>query len=263
MASPTRFPQGVTNAAPWQFFSGLGLPNPFFYHQFADDFDVVPTTALPNGWTITAATGTVTQPLISDGGDALLSTTGVLNDFVSIQRTAATFMPAAGKKTYFIANLTLSDVVASAFVAGMMPSTVTPFVNPANGIWISKASGTSVINLNVANNSVVTTTPFPASAFTLTNNVSFDVGFLYTPGSQRNAGVPRIVGSIGPNLVGYIPQSGTGAANSTNRTPNVASPVTVLATLTSTVLAPVVAVQAGAAAIKTMTVDYVGAFRER
>jgi hypothetical protein len=261
MAQPTRFPQGVTNAAPWQFFSGLGLPNPFFYHQFVDDFDTLP--ALANGWTPTVTTGTVTQPLSSDGGDVLLTTAATLNDFAEIQRTAATFMPVPGKKTYFIANLALSDVVASAFVAGLMPVTATPFVNPANGIWISKASGSAVINLNVANNSVVTTTPFPAGAFTLTNNVPFDVGFMYTPGATRNAGTPRIIGSIGPNLVGYIPQSGTGAANSTNRTPNVASPATVLATLTGSILAPVVAVQAGAAAAKTMTVDYVGAFRER
>lgn len=259
MASPTRFPQGVTNAAPWQFFSGLGLPNPFFYHAFADDFD---EPLLSSGWVVTALTGTAALTP-GDGGDALLSTTGVLNDFVSIQRPVVSFMPAAGKKLYFVARITLSDVAASAFVAGLMPSTVTPFTNPANGIWISKASGSAVINLNVANNSVVTTNPFPAGAFTLTNGVQFDVGFLYTPGGTRNAGIPRVVGSIGPNLVGYLPQSGTGAANSTNRTPNVASTAPLLTTLNTQVLAPVVAVQAGAAAIKTLTVDFVGAFGER
>lgn len=259
MASPTRFPQGVTNAAPWQFFSGLGLPNPFFYHQFVDDFDA---PVASSGWVVTGVGGTATIGN-TDGGDVLLTTAATALAQAEIQRPNTTFMPVAGKKLYFVTRVSLTDIVNAAFVVGMMPLTGTPFVNPANGIWISKASGTSVINLNVANNGVVTTTPFPASAFTLTNGVEFDMGFLYSPGSTRNAGVPRIVGSIGPNLVGYIPQSGTGAANSLNRTPNVTSPATILATLNSTVLAPVLAVQTGNSSILTMSVDFVGAFRER
>lgn len=255
MPTPSRFPQGISNAAPWQFFSGLGVENPFFYHQFIDDFDTVPSTS--NGWTGTATLGS------TDGGDAILTTAATSLSTAEIQRTNVTFMPQASKKFYFVARITLSDIVNAAFVAGMMPITGTPFTPPANGIWISKASSSSTINLNVANNSVVTTNAFPASAFTLANNVQFDVGFLYTPGGTRNAGVPRIIGSIGPNLVGYVPQSGTGSANSTNRTPNVMSTAPLLTTLNAQVLAPVLAVQTGNSSILTMTVDFVGAFSER
>lgn len=259
MASPTRFPQGVTNAAPWQFFSGLGLPNPFYYHVFADDFDTVPSTSI--GWTATG-TGTVTQGAL-DGGVTILTTTAVAVEFEELQRTQVSFMPVAGKKIYFVARIALSDVLNSAFVAGLMPITGTPFTNPANGIWISKASGSTTINLVVANNSVVTTNAFPTGVLTLANNVFFDIGFAYTPGGVKNAGIPRIIGSAGPNLVGFVPQSGTGAVGSTNRTPNVISTAPLLNTLNAQVLAPVLAVQAGTTTIKTLTADYVGAFRER
>lgn len=258
MGAPSRFPNGISNAAPWQFFGGMGVENPFYYHQFADDFDEPPTSS---GWVATQATGS-SALAAGDGGVVLLSTTAVLNDFVSLQRPAVGFQPVASKKLFFVTRLALSDVAASAFVAGLMPITATPFTNPANGIWISKASGSSVINLNVANNSVVTTTPFPATAYTLANATSIDVGFVVTAGSGGGTG-PTVQGAIAPNLVGYIPQSGTGAAGSTNRAPNIVSTAPVLTTLQATVLAPVVGVQAGAAAIKTMTVDYLGAFRER
>lgn len=260
MPTPSRFPQGISNAAPWQFFSGLGVENPFFYHQFYDDFDTLPSTTV--GWNPVGSTGTVTQGS-ADGGTAILTTTAVAAEFAELQRVAVSFMPVASKKTYFVARIALSDVLNSAFVAGLMPITATPFTAPANGIWISKASGSTQLALNVANNSVTTTNLFPIPAITLANNVQFDVGFLYTPGGTRNAGVPRAIGSVGPNLVGYLPQSGTGAANSTNRAPNVVSTSPLFSTLNATVLAPVIAVQAGTTTIKTLTADFVGAFRER
>lgn len=258
MPAPTRFPQGISNAAPWQFFAGMGLPNPFFYHQFADDFDTVPSATV--GWTL-SGTGTAPLSTTLDGGNVVLTTTAVAAEFESIQRTAPSFIPASGKKMYFVARISLSDVVNAGFVAGLMPITGTPFVNPANGIWISKASGSSVINLNVANNSVVTTTAFPTTAITLTNNVSFDVGFHVTGGASGNAAT--VNASFAGNLVGYNPQSGTGTPGSTNRAPNIATTATLLTTLQATPLAPVVACLAGTTTIKTMPVDFVGAFRER
>jgi hypothetical protein len=262
MPTPSRFPNGIANAAPWQHFAGMGVENPFFYHQFYDDFDTVPSTSI--GWTATG-TGTVTQGALN-GGVTILTTTAVAAEFEELQRTQVSFQPVSGKKLYFVARVTLSDVLNSAFLAGLMPLTATPFTNPANGIWISKASGSTTLNLNVANNSVVTTTAFPAGALTLTNAVSFDVGFEVTA-NYNAAGAPSsgpvVRGSVGPNLVGYVPQSGNGSANSTNRAPNIISTAPLLATLQATVLAPVLAVQAGTTTIKTMTVDFVGAFEER
>lgn len=259
MASPVRFPQGISNAAPWQMFSGMGVENPFFYHQFYDDFDVLP--AVTDGWTVTGP-GTAPLSTTLDGGNVVLTTTAAGSSQAEIQRTNVSFQPVAGKKLYFVARITLSDIVNAAFVAGLMPITATPFTPPANGIWISKASSSSTINLNVANASTVTTTAFPATAFTLTNAVSFDVGFEVSANSAGGLGAV-IKGSVAPTLVSFVPQSGNGSANSTNRSPNIVSTAPLITTLQATVLAPVVAVQTGNSSILTATVDFVGAFRER
>jgi hypothetical protein len=258
MPTPSRFPQGLSNAAPWQFFGPMGTENPFFYHSYADDFD---TPILSTGWVVTASTGTAALAA-GDGGVVVETTTAAAANFVSIQRPAVGFQPVAGKKLFFVARIALSDIVNAAFVAGLMPITATPFTNPANGIWISKASSTSQIVLNVANNSVVTSTNIPLAALTIANNVSFDVGFEVTAGLTSIPG-PAIKASVGPNLVGFLPQSGNGTANSNNRYPNIVSTAPLLTTLQATVLAPVLAVQTGNSSILTLTSDFVGAFRER
>ncbi len=264
MPTPSRFPNGISNAAPWQMFAGMGVENPFFYHQFYDDFDTVPSTTI--GWT---SSGTGSAPAGgTDGGSVVLTTAATASAFESIQRTEASFQPVSGKKLYFVARITLSDIVNAAFTAGLYPTgSTTPFAAaPANGIWISKASSSSTINLNVANNSVTTTTAFPAGAITLANGVSFDVGFEVTGNSSSSTGPstgPTIRGSLGPNLVGYVPQSGNGSANSTNRAPNIVSTAPLLTTLQATVLAPLLGVQTGNSSILTAAVDFVGAFRER
>lgn len=258
--TPSRFPNGVCNAAPWQFFSQMGVENPFFYHQFWDDFDTVPSTTI--GWTIT---GTGSAPAGgTDGGSVVLTTAASSLSTEEIQRTEVSFQPATGKRLFFVARITLSDVVNAAFVAGLMPVTGTPFTAPANGIWISKASSSSQIALNVANNGTTTTTNFPLTAYTLTNGVSFDVGFYVNQGITPNTlSGSNIYASIAPTLVSWVPQSGNGTTGSTNRAPNINGTPSLITTLQSTVLAPVLAVQTGNSSILTMTVDFVGAFRER
>jgi hypothetical protein len=262
MPTPSRFPQGISNAAPWQMFAGMGVENPFFYHQFYDDFDVLP--AATDGWTVTNATGTAALSITLDGGNYVMTTAASASSFVSIQRVASSFQPTAGKKLYFVARLSLSDVTNSVVIAGLFPNAATtPFTGtPANGIWISKASGGTQLVLNVANNSVVTSTNFPAASYTLAANVSFDVGFEVTSGSGAGTG-PTIRGSLAPSLVSYIPQSGTGAANSTNRAPTIVSTAPLLTTLQATVLAPILAVETGNSSALSLTSDFVGCFKER
>lgn len=259
MATPSRFPNGISNAAPWQMFAGMGVENPFFYHQFYDDFDV---PLLSSGWTVTASTGTAANAS-GDGGVTVLTTTGAIGNFASIQRPTATFMPVAGKKLYFVARLLMSDIVGGSVIAGLYPAgSVTPFVSPANGIWISKTAGTSQIVLNVANAGVVTSTNFPLTALTLANAVSFDVGFEVTSGASFGTG-PTIRGSLSPNLVGYVPQSGNGSANSTNRAPTIVSTAPIITTLQATALAPLLGILSGTGAVEVLTSDFIGAFRER
>ncbi len=258
--TPSRFPGGISNAAPWQFFGSMGLPNPFFYHQFADDFDI---PIADTGWVTTETTGAVTQAS-ADGGVISLATAATVSTFVSVQRPSANFLPVAGKKLFFAARLNLADVVNSVFVVGLMPITATPFTAPANGIWISKAAGVEQLVLNVANAGVVTQTNIPLSALTIANGVNFDLGLMVTTGDvpMTNPG-PQIVASVGPNLVGYLPQSGTGTPGSTNRAPQINGTPALITTLQGTLLTPTVAILSGSGAIETLNLDFVGAFRER
>jgi hypothetical protein len=259
--TPSRFPGGISNAAPWQFFGSMGLPNPFFYHQFADDFDI---PIADTGWVTTETTGAVTQAS-AQGGAISLATAATISTFVSVQRPTANFEPVAGKKMFFVARLTLADVVNSVFVAGLMPITATPFTAPSNGIWISKAAAGEQLVLNVANAGVVTQTNIPLSALTLANGVSFDIGLSVTAGDVPSTTVPgaQIIASVGPNLVGYLPQSGTGSPGTTNRAPQINGTPALITTLQGTLLAPVVGVQSGTGAIETLGVDFIGAFAER
>ncbi len=258
--TPSRFPNGISNAAPWQFFNQMGMENPFFYHMFSDDFDTVPSTSV--GWT---PEGTGTAALAgTDGGQVTLTTAATASAFESIQRTTASFEPIAGKRLFFVARIQLSDVVNASFIAGLMPFSATPFTLPSNGIWISKAASSSQITLNVANAGTTTTTNFPLSSYTLTNGVAFDVGFYINQGFSPNtiAG-SNVFGSIAPTLTAWVPQSGTGSTSSTARSPTINGTPALITTLQSTVLAPIIGVQTGNSTALSLTSDYVGAFRER
>ncbi len=256
MTMPTRYPGGISNAAPWQFFSGMGVANPFYYHSFVDDFDIAPAE---NSW---EAFGTGSGTLASgDGGVTTRTTLATVGSISAIQRESATFQPAVGKKLYFVTRVTLTDVVDAALGVGIVTLADTPFTPPPNGIWIGMASGGTQLTLNVANNGTITTNNFPTSAYTLVNNVSFDVGFIVKGGTGKQP--VRIIGAVAPTLVSYIPQSGTGAIGSTDRAPSIASTAPLLTTLQNTVLAPTLAVQTGVNSVITATFDFAGCFRER
>lgn len=262
MVTPVRFPQGVSNAAPWQLFAGMGVENPFFYHQVYDDFDVTPATT--SGWTLTNATGTAALSVVLDGGNFVMTTAASASSFVEIQRVASSFIPTPGKKLYFVTRIALSDITNSVVIAGLFPNaSTTPFTGtPANGIWISKAASSTQLVLNVANNSVVTSTNFPTTSYTLANNVTIDLGIHVTANGPGGTGA-TITGSVGPNLVSYVPQSGNGSAGSTNRAPNIVSTAPLLTTLQATALAPILAVQTGNSSVLSLTSDFVGCFKER
>ena len=50
---PVRTPAGSTTDAPFGPLADCGMGNPFFYHQFFDDFDAYLTTGAAGIWTQT------------------------------------------------------------------------------------------------------------------------------------------------------------------------------------------------------------------
>lgn len=222
---PARNPMGSTTDPPYGPLAMSGYGNPAFYHQFFDDFDNQLGAA--GIYTVTG-TGTAAHAA-GDGGTALFSTSGVASNHATIQLPAASFtLPTTGatppgsstsqKKLFYLARIQLSDVTLSAFIAGLC-TTGAPFTtgvqSVVDGLFFYKAPG-SAVNLSVINVASAGNDPagvgytntfvIPTTAYVLTNATYFDLAFYI----DKNQNLFLYVGS---QLVGWIPQSGTGAAN--------------------------------------------------
>lgn len=270
---PTRLPAGLTTDPPFGPLADSGYGNPFFYHEFSDDFD---NTLGPTGlWTVSkGSTGTAVHTA-GDGGLATLTTAATLNDYVSIQLPAADFsLPQstlAGKKLFFLCRLNLSDVTASAFVAGLCDTTATVFTAITDGVYFKKASGGTVLDLVTASGGTSLTWAIPVSAYALANNVNIDLAFYMDRLQNLNV-------FVGSQLVGFIPQSGTGGVNSAgvSQLPVIGRCLQIVPTgtvpsgnqlgpwtISAANLNPTLGIQAGAAAAKALVADFIGAQKER
>lgn len=249
MPNPARFTSGISTDAPWQILAQYGMPNPFDFHSFYDDFDYSPgvtgiyTKTLTGNGTVANAAG--------QGGTALFTTnssTPASGDIASIQLPAAGFAMSAGafgtKKAFFLTRLRVADAANAAFLVGLIQTTTTPFT-VTDGIYFSKATG-AANNLTIrhAASSTILTTNIPTAAYTLSNNTYLDLGWFL----DRTGTVNAFVGS---NLIG---------PSSTVRGP---AAIIVPTTLVSANLNLTLALQSGTASSKTMTVDFALAAVER
>lgn len=100
MAIPTRFPGGLTTAAPDATLANLGQIDPTKFATFFDDL-FIPAAALG---TFTAIAG--------NGGLVTVATTKVIGT------PAASFTPRASKRAFFKAKLSTSVVATGGVIAG-------------------------------------------------------------------------------------------------------------------------------------------------
>lgn len=247
---PVRQPSGATTDFPWGPFADNGNGNPAFYHQLFDDFDASLTTSF---WTVSkTSTGTVAHTP-GDGGLALFTTAATNADNVSIQTPAASFAITAGKKLFFETRVSLSDITASAFQLGLIQTTSTP-ATVTDGLYFQKSAGSTVINFISVVGSVPTSVVVPLGGIAnYANGSTFDLAFYL----NRKGEIAIFAGS---QLIGWIPESGTGAQT---LTPTGAVARLIPTTLTAVNLNATLALQAGAVAVKTMTVDLVCVAKER
>lgn len=243
---PVRFPSGVSTDFPYGPLANMGQPNPFMYHTWEDDFDV-----LNPGYTATkTSTGTIAVTA-GNGGLLLFTTAATSADLCSIQLPTADFAFVAGKKNFFLTRLQVSDAVNAGFVAGLIETTTTPGT-VTDGVYFYKASGAANnLVLNSMIGSVLTSLTIPTSAYSLTNATNIDLGF-YIDRKQN------VYAFVGAQLVGYIAQSGSGST-----TPVRGACAAFAPSLTTANLNPTLAVLAGTASAKTMTADFMLASEER
>lgn len=244
--APVRFPSGVSTDYPWQLLADYGGVNPAKYHTFFDDFNVLSTlltATKSNAGTLASAAG--------DGGRILATTDALVGDYVSLSPPFAGFKLVAGKKAFFGARIKLAAVSTPAIRMGLVAATTTPFTAPADGIYLDKATGTSVVTIKHAIGSATESGTVPAASFSLTNATDVDMGFTV---SRRG----EICVFIGANLFGWLPQTGESPALAHGPIARL-SP----ASLTQVVLMPIIGVQSGTASAKTMEVDLMFAAVER
>lgn len=241
----TPFPNGVTNAKLEGTLASAGFPDPTYANVDVDDFN----RFLASDWTITKV-GTGTAALAAGaGGDLLLTTTAGATDSVLFQRAVATQTLAAGKQAFFKISFQLSDATNCAVVVGLINTTTTPLA-PTDGVYLYKATGQTAWVLTSMVGSVATTAALPASLVSA-NNTQLELGI--------------VVDWLGNVLAYFNPLTGTQvilnaitATQARGRVAQINQP-----TLTAAGLNLSFGLTNGAAAAKTMTVDYVLAAVER
>ena len=227
----TRFPNGVTNVGEQSLFAELGQPAATLYHTYFEDFDYY-TAA---DWTVTETQAGATQALTDgDGGLLLITNTAADNDLVSLQKVGESFRFASGKPLFFEARFKVSDATDSDVVMGLQVTDTTP-LDVTDGIYFIKADGSTSANL-VCRKNATTGSNVASAVATLADDTFVTLGWYYD-------GQGTLAYSVNGTVTGSMSASSS--------------------YLPDTDLTVSFAIQNGAAAAKTMTVDYIYAAKQR
>lgn len=245
----TRNPNGVNNCAPWQTMANAGHNDPTWSHQYSNDFD----TYAPGDWGVTVI-GTGTQALIPyDGGAILLSNSAGIADASYLQPAVASFQLLATKEVFFKFNGVLSDVLNGVFFAGLIAKSATPLA-AADGLYILKPTGAAALQLVSVIGGVTTVVAFPAASIPVAG-IAFEVGIHVD--FQGN------VEAFFNPTTGFNPITPANAAAGQARGRVASAAFPSAPALTQVLLAPSFGLLNSTAAVRTLTVDYVVAARNR
>ena len=228
----THFTSGVTNISGDGTLGKLKAPAPHKYHSYFNDFD----TYLASDWTITTTedgTWSATEALADgDGGVLLVTNAAGDNDHDFFQLVKEGFKYESGKQIGFHIRFKTNDATQSDIVAGLQLTDTSP-LDVTDGIFFLKSDGAATISFIVEKDSTQSTLTLPNS---LADDTFMTLGFIYDPKDQKF----------------HVFQNNVlaGTVVSTNVPDNEELTVSF-------------GIQNGAAAAKTMSVDYIGAYKER
>jgi len=231
----TNFPNGITNADRGSEFEKLILPDPTQAHVYFNDF----TTYVAGDWTITTTeggTGNASEALTNVAGGALLITNDDAdNDSDEFQLAVESFKFASGKKSWFKTRFKVSDATQSDWIIGLCITDTTLIDAMSDGVYFKKDDGDASIDFALELNGSAT----EASGIATQSDDTFVTLGWYFDGDTTNG------------IKYYV--DGTHKGTQTTMT-NLC---------TDEELAVSFALQNGAAAAKTMTLDYIYAAQER
>ena len=228
----THFTSGVTNVGTDSTLGKLKAPAPHKYHQYFNDFD----TYLASDWTITTTedgTGSASEALADgDGGVLLVTNAAGDNDHDFFQLVKEGFKFESGKQIGFHVRFKTNDATQTDIVAGLQLTDTTP-LDVTDGVFFLKEDGAATISFIVEKDSTQSTLTLPNS---LADDTFMTLGFIYDPKDQKfhvfqnNVLAGTVVSTNAPDDEELTLSFGT---------QNVASTA------------------------KTLSVDYVGAYKER
>jgi len=228
----THFTSGVTNVSGDGTLGKLKAPAPHKYHSYFNDFD----TYLASDWTITtteAGTGSATEALADgDGGLLLVTNAAGDNDHDFFQLVKEGYKYEAGKQLAFNIRFKTSDATQTDIVAGLQLTDTTP-LDVTDGIFFLKEDGGTSISFIVEKDSTQSTLTLPNA---LADDTFMTLGFVFDPKDQKF----------------HVFQDNVLAGTVVNTNAPDDEELTVS-----------FGVQNGEAVAKTMTIDYVGAMKER
>ena len=229
----THFKNGLSNVADTSFWgTEFGDMSPAKYHKYFNDFD----TYAAADWSITTVeTGSATEAVTDFDGGALLVTNGTAdNDRDVFFLAGESFKFVSGKKLWFSARWTVGDATDSDAFIGLCIKTATDPVGtaPTDGVFFRKDDGDANLDFVVTKNSTATTS---SALSTITAATMIETSFYYN-------GVDNIAVYVDDVLKDNV---------AVTNLPD------------DEILAVFFAIQNGAAAAKTMTVDYIFCAKER
>lgn len=228
----TRFPNGITNVPQHSPLGGFGMLDPTVAHVFFDDFD----RYVAADWTVTTVDGGTDAAAVralvdGDGGLFSITNDDADDDANFLQKKGESFRFASGKELWFKARWKLGDATESDAVMGLQITDTTPLA-VTDGVYFLKADGAASLAFYVTKNS---TQSSKTAIATMVNDTFIETAFHYDGRSVIEIWVDG-------EAVGSLP---------------------VINLPDDEDLTVSFGVQNGAAAAKSMIVDYIFAARQR
>lgn len=173
MSVPTRLPDGVNIAAPNWAMNSYPFPDPTRWYQNWDDF----SGFVAANWTVTETQAGATQALIDgDGGLLALVNSAANNDINQIQSVKEPIKLASTLRTIFKARFKVSDATASALYVGLQITGTNP-ATATDGLFFTKAAAATALTLSIVKNSTTTS----VAAGTMADDTFVEVAWVLDP----------------------------------------------------------------------------------
>lgn len=226
---PTRMSNGISTGAAGGTFENYPNPDPTKFYSYFNDFMVYAA----GDWTVTETDAGATEALADGaGGHLLITNTAADNDVVVMQLVKEAFKLVSGKRAFFECRFKVSDATQTDVIMGLCITDTSPVASaPSDGIYFRKDDGDANLDFISHKDSAGT----ESLAFgTLVDDTFVKLGFYFD----------------GTNVTVYK----DGAAVSRKLA---------ITFCDNEELTVTMALQAGEAVAKTMTVDYIFAAIER